>query len=89
MKTEVVHKINPDILKQLKGGPKTEEGKMASSKNSLKHGILSNTLTEFDRINVSVLMEAFIEEFSAKTYYQKILVEQLVLCYVKSPDVHV
>lgn len=76
-------KIHPEILKQMKGGPKTEEGKIIASKNALKHGILSNVLTEYDKVNVAILMEAFTEEFSAHTYHQKMLVEQLVLCYVK------
>lgn len=67
----------------LKGGVKTEEGKAISSRNSLKHGMLSNVLDGYDEINAKTLFRILADEFKTDTYYQKILLEQLVLCYIK------
>lgn len=66
-----------------KGGVKTEEGKDISKMNSFKHGILSNTKTEFDELKSTPLFLALSEEFDAVTIHQKILVEELVSTYIK------
>ena len=68
-----------------KGGVKTDVGKAVSSQNALKHGVLSNKvkLKGYDSVNHQALYDTLEEEFDAKTLHQKMLVEQLVLCYIK------
>lgn len=66
-----------------KGGVKSEEGKTVSSQNAIKHGVLSNSLSEYDRLSSSILYKELADEFSVKTLHQKMLLEQLVLCYIK------
>lgn len=66
-----------------KGGVKTEEGKIISSKNSFKHGILSNSKTDYDLIKANQLYIDLVAEFNANTVASSMLIEQLVICYVK------
>ncbi len=68
-----------------KGGVKTDEGKVASSQNALKHGVLSSKfrLKGYDSINHQIIYDTLEKEFDAKSLHQKMLVEQLVLCYIK------
>lgn len=66
-----------------KGGVKTEEGKMVSSRNSFKHGILSNSTTDYDLLKSNQLYIDLVVEFKASTVVSLMLVEQLVICYVK------
>lgn len=78
----------PRLLNSLKvaaarGGPATDEGKGISSKNAIKHGILCNTISSIDKVDVDELMKGLISEFNIKTLHGRFLVEQLVLCYVK------
>lgn len=65
------------------GGVKTEEGKEVSKMNALKHGILSNSICEFDELDTNSLFCELCEEFKAHNLYQKMLVEELVSTYVR------
>ena len=67
----------------LKGGVKTDEGKAASSKNAIKHGLLSNSLSEYDRVPYSAMYAHLAQEFNVETLYQRIILEQLVVTYIK------
>ena len=74
---------NSQKVTRLGGGPQTEEGKAVSSRNAIKHGILSNTISSMDKVDVEELMNGLLMEFNIKTLHGRFLVEQLVLCYVK------
>ncbi len=66
-----------------KGGVKTNAGKAVSSQNAIKHGVLSNSLSEYDKLSSIALYKKLAIEFEVKTTYQRMLLEQLVLCYIK------
>lgn len=66
-----------------KGGVKTEEGKAVSSQNAIKHGVLSNSLSEYDKLSSIALYKRLAVEFEVETTSQRMLLEQLVLCYIK------
>src|SRR5665213_3762386 len=66
----------------LSHGPVTDEGKAISSRNSVRHGILSNSILligesreEFDR-----LLTSQIQEFDPQTEAEMGRVEELVVC---------
>jgi hypothetical protein len=81
---ELKHKLENSLkVTRLGGGPRTNEGKEISSKNAIKHGILSNTISSIDKVDVEELMKGLLIEFNIKTLHGRFLVEQLVLCYVK------
>lgn len=65
------------------GGVKTDEGKLISSRNSLKHGILSEADCSYDLIKVDPLYLKLLDEFKVKSESRRMLVEQLAICYLK------
>jgi hypothetical protein len=66
------------------GGVKTEEGKEISRRNAVKHGVLANALQNgYDKINFGGLYNRLGDEFNVTTLHQSIILEQLVMCYVK------
>ena len=66
-----------------KGGVKTPEGKEISKYNAVKHGILSDVITEYDRDNFEELHQKLIEEFSPETAIEEILVERIFLYVIR------
>jgi hypothetical protein len=62
---------------------KTEEGKAISAQNSRKHGLLASSLTDYDRLAVNELLEELEEEFGDGSVATKMVIEQLVLTYLK------
>lgn len=66
------------------GGVKTEEGKEISRRNAVKHGVLANALHNgYDKLSYSALYNRLGDEFHVTTLHQSIILEQLVMCYVK------
>lgn len=76
-------KIEANKKNAQKGGVKSFEGKCISSKNSIKHGILSDCLTKYDSINPKEIYDDLIEEYKPETVTQRMLVEMLAITYVK------
>ena len=75
---------------QLSSGPKTPEGKAASSRNALKHGLLANeavlpqeNLAEFDQ-----LLSAFLDEHHPTTATEEFLVRSLPTAHCPLPTAH-
>jgi hypothetical protein len=64
---------------QLSTGPVTEEGKLASSQNAVKHGFsgLSLVITESERIPYEAHVKAYFDEHNPTTHKQTLLVQQL------------
>ncbi len=66
------------------GGVKTDEGKEVSKLNAIKHGVLSNALQNgYDKANFSAIFKALGEEFNVKSIHQNLILEQLVMTYLK------
>lgn len=66
-----------------KGGVKTHEGKEISKYNALKHGILSDVITEYDKGNFKELHQRLIKEFNPETFIEEILIERIVLYVIR------
>ncbi len=65
------------------GGPQTDEGKATSRFNAMKHGMLRDTLTEYEKdAELDVLTELRVE-FSPQNALESILLERIAVHYVK------
>jgi len=65
------------------GGVKTPEGKAVSSRNSIKHGILSRIATDYDWVDLQDVYQKFAEEFDDSKPSRRVLIEQLAITYVR------
>jgi len=66
-----------------KGGVKTEQGKEVSKYNALKHGILSETVSEYEQSFSKDVMERLNSQFQPVGVLEKILVDRIAVYYVK------
>ncbi len=65
------------------GGPQTDEGKAATRYNATTHGMLRDTLTEYEKdAELGVLTELRVE-FSPQNALENILLERIAVHYVK------
>lgn len=65
------------------GGVKTDEGKAISRYNALKHGILSDMITEYDTKTYETLHFELISQYDPQTFVEEILVERITIIYVR------
>jgi len=82
-KTISTKQLEANCKNAKKGGVKTPEGKDISKFNALKHGILSEAITEYDKDIYQGLHQRLVEEFGPKTAIEEILVERIALCYLR------
>lgn len=70
---------------KLSTGPKTEEGKNASSQNALQHGIRSNNLliAGESEEELDSLVQGVLSSLESDDYVDKLLIRQLVLDWVR------
>lgn len=65
------------------GGVKTEEGKEVVKFNALQHGILRNTLTEYEKEFYLEIYADFVRQYEPATLFERILVERATIYYLK------
>lgn len=65
------------------GGVKTNTGKEVSKMNAVRHGILAQTKTGYDPINVQEVYARLAKEFGTAPFSRRILVEQLALTVLR------
>lgn len=65
------------------GGIKTEAGKEISKFNALDHGLLRQTLTEYEKDFYLGIYADFVEQYQPVTLFEKILVERATIYYLK------
>lgn len=66
-----------------KGGVKTPEGKAVSKFNAVTHGILRQSVTEYEQEFYSSLLEDLITEYEPQGILEQILIERIALSYLK------
>jgi hypothetical protein len=71
--TEAVHKG---------GGPRTQQGKAKSSRNSLKHGIFSKVVEGESRSQYNSLLRGLREDFKPKGAHREVLVDKLAILFL-------
>ena len=65
------------------GGIKTTRGKAVSKYNALRHGLLRQTLTDYEKECYLEIYADFVNEYQPVTIFEKILVERAVIYYIK------
>lgn len=65
------------------GGPQTEEGKAVARYNAVTHGILRDTLTEYEQGVELGVLEDLRTEFHPKGALENLLLERIATHYVK------
>ena len=65
------------------GGVKTPQGKEVSKYNAQKHGILRQTLTEYEGDFYSDVLRQIEDYYSPANILEAIFVERIALCYIK------
>ena len=66
-----------------KGGVKTNEGKETSKYNALKHGILKETVSEYEQSFSKDVMERLNSQFQPVGVLEKILLDRIAVYYVR------
>ena len=73
----------PDETKYI-GGPKSDETKAISSRNSITHGLTARKwINENEQELFNTTTEAFIVDFDPETYIEKILITKMAECLVR------
>ena len=67
----------------LSGGVKTDEGKAISRYNAVRHGILRETVTEYEKIDHERIFNEFADFYKPENLVEEILVERLTVAYIK------
>lgn len=67
----------------LLGGVKTPEGKEVSKFNAMKHGILRQSVTDYENEFYTEIYDELIEQLKPNGILEKILVERIALYYLK------
>lgn len=68
---------------QPQGGPKTETGKSITRFNAITHGILRETLTEYEQGVDEEFLYNLEQEFSPQNSIEQILLERIATIYIK------
>ena len=81
MITDKQHKANQKNA--LLGGVKTTEGKSISRFNALKHGILRQSLTDYEEGFYVEIYDDLVNQYRPSTLTEKILIERIAMYYLK------
>jgi len=65
------------------GGVKTVEGKAVSRFNALTHGILRESITEYEQGFYTELLQDLSDHYQPKNIVENILIERIAICYLK------
>ena len=66
-----------------KGGVKSEEGKNVSKYNAMKHGILKEIVSNYERDFYEDIMKRLNDQFSPVGVLEKLLVDRIGICYLR------
>jgi hypothetical protein len=67
----------------LLGGVKTDEGKAVSRYNAVRHGILRETVSGYEKVDYERIFNEFCELYKPENIAEEIVVERLVVAYIK------
>lgn len=83
MKKMSQKQIEANKKNSLLGGVKTEEGKNISKFNAIKHGILRESITEYENLDYSVLYNSLVEDYKPSNTIEEIIIERITISYLK------
>lgn len=65
------------------GGVKSEAGKSVSRFNAMKHGILSDVITDYETVNYKLLYENIKLDFPPSNVLEELIIERIAVAYIK------
>ncbi len=65
------------------GGVKTDQGKAVTKFNALSHGILRQTVTEYEKDFYLEIYADLVRQYQPVTLFEKILIERITVHYLK------
>jgi len=65
------------------GGVKTEEGKEVSRYNAIKHGILKESISDYEEFDYQNLYNSLSNDFPPQNTLEEILLERISVAYIK------
>lgn len=65
------------------GGVKSEAGKSVSRFNAIKHGILSDVITDYETVNYKLLYDNLVSEFPPSNILEELIIERIAVAYIK------
>ena len=65
------------------GGVKTTEGKSISRFNAIKHGILKDAVSEYEKVDYRAFYASLSEDFPPKNILEEIILERIAVAYIK------
>lgn len=84
MKKQITQKqIEANRENSLKGGVRTPQGKEISKFNALKHGILRQSISEYETLDFESVYNALEDDLKPQNTIEAIVIERIALAYTK------
>lgn len=84
MKKQITQKqIEANRENSLKGGVRTPQGKEISKFNALKHGILRQSISEYETLDFESVYKALEDDLKPRNTIEAIVIERIALAYTK------
>lgn len=84
MKKQITQKqIEANRENSLKGGVRTPQGKEISRFNALKHGILRQSISEYETLDFESVYNALEDDLKPQNTIEAIVIERIALAYTK------
>ena len=65
------------------GGVKTDEGKTVSRYNATRHGVLRESISEYEKADHTRIFNEFCDMYEPRNFAEEIIVERLAVAYIK------
>lgn len=84
MKKQTTQKqIKANRENAIRGGVKTQQGKQITRFNALKHGILRQSISEYETLDFESVYKALEDDLKPKSTIEAIVIERIALAYIK------
>lgn len=67
----------------LLGGVKTDEGKAISRYNATRHGILRETVSEYEHVDHAYVFNELCAMYEPQSFIEEIIIERIAVTYIK------
>jgi replication initiation and membrane attachment protein DnaB len=76
--------MKSDIEKtEYKGGVRTDEGKAISRYNAISHGLLVESVTEYEKVDYEAIYNELRADFKPRNILEELILERIAVAYIK------
>lgn len=68
---------------EYKGGVRTAEGKSISRYNAISHGLLVESVTEYEKVDYEAIYNELQTDFKPKNILEELILERIAVAYIK------